>query len=178
MAKPHITTNSHRRVGHSNVLVSTPHIAKLYPNFYKGTDFFGQLCEWYDMSRCHYRSWVYLFNFMFNAAVVNSYILFKSTSLREQKKKYGQFDFCHELALCLINNFSNHVQTLCTAPIYIGLNAPLEIVNHQNQHMNSKRVRTCAGHKRFEGKGKKMVYGCRACNIHLCKQCHPKWHNP
>ena len=153
MAKPYITTNSHRRVGRSNVLVSTPHIAKLYDNFYKGTDFFLQLCERYDMSRSHYRSWVYLFNFMFNAAVVNSYILFKSTSLHERKKKYGQFDFRHELALCLINNFSNRIRTLCTAPIYIGLNAPLEIVNHQNQHMNSKRVRSCAGHKRFEGKG-------------------------
>ena len=58
MAKPHITTNSHRRVGHSNILVSIPHIAKLYHNFYKGTDFFGQLCERYDMSRCWYRSWV------------------------------------------------------------------------------------------------------------------------
>ena len=143
MAKPHITTNSHRRVGRSNVLESTPHIAKLYHNFYKGTDFFGQLCERYNMSRCHYRSWVYLFNFMFNAAVVNSYILFKSTSLRERKKKYGQFDFRHELALCLINDLSNRIWTLRTAPIYIGPNAPLEIVNHQNQHMNSKRVRTC-----------------------------------
>ena len=107
MAKPHITTNSHRRVGCSNVLVSTPHIAKLYHNFYKGMDFFGQLCERYDMLRCHYRSWIYFFNFMFNAAVVNSYILFKSTSLREQKKKYGQFDFHHKLALCLINHLSN-----------------------------------------------------------------------
>ena len=178
MAKPHITTNSHRRVGCSNVLVSTPHIAKLYHNFYKGTDFFSQLCERYDMSRCHYRSWVYLFNFMFNAAVVNSYILFKSSLLHEQKIKYGQFDLSHELALCLINNFSNHIQTLHTAPIYIGPNAPLEIVNHQKKHMNSKHVCTCAGHKWFEGKGKKTVYGCRECNIHLCKQCHPKWHNP
>ena len=94
------------------------------------------------------------------------------------KKKYGQFDFRHELALCLINNFSNCIRTLHTAPIYIGPNAPLEIVNHQNQHMNSKCVRTCVGHKRFEGKGKKTVYGCKACKIHLCKQCHLKWHNP
>ena len=130
------------------------------------------------MSRRHYRSWIYLFNFMFNAAVVNSYILFKSTSLRERKKKYGQFDFCHELALCLINLFTNRVRTLRTGQIYIGPNAPLDVLNHQNQHMNSKHVCTCAGHKWFKGKGKKTVYGCRACNIHLCKQCHPKWHNP
>ena len=178
MAKPHITTTSHRRVGRSNILVSTPHIAKLYHRFYKGTDFFAQLCERYDISRRHYHSWIYLFNFMFNAAVVNSYILFKSTSLHERKKKFGQFDFRHELALGLINNFSNRVRALRPAPVYVGPNAPLEVVNHQNQHMNSKRVRTCTGHKRFEGKTKKTAYGCRACNIHLCKQCHPKWHNP
>ena len=130
MAKPHITTTSHRRVGCSNILVSTPHIVKLYHKFYKGTDFFDQLCKCYDISRRHYRSWIYLFNFMFNAAVVNSYILFKSTSLHERKKKFGQFDFRHELALGLINNFSNHVRALQPAPVYVGPNAPLEVVNH------------------------------------------------
>ena len=41
MAKPHITTNSHRRVGRSNVLVSTPHIAKLYTTFMKVRIFLG-----------------------------------------------------------------------------------------------------------------------------------------
>ena len=176
LAKPHITSTTLRRFGRNTIRVSTPHAASKYHLFYKGTDFFDQLSERYDFSRRHYRSWLYLFNFILNSAIVNSYILFKETSVPQRKKKYGQFDFRHELAIALINNFSNRCRVLQSEPLYIGPDAPLMVVNHENTHMQYSRVRTCKGHKKFEGKTKKTAYGCKACNINLCKSCHSKWH--
>ena len=176
LAKPHITSTTLRRFGRNTIRVSTPHAASRYHLYYKGTDFFDQLCERYDFSRRHYRSWMYLFNFLMNSAIVNSYILFKETSVVQRKKKYGQFDFRRQLALGLINNFSHRCRALQTQPLYIGPDAPLVVVNHENTHMQYSRVRTCRGHKKFEGKSKKTAYGCKACNINLCKSCHPKWH--
>ena len=119
---------------------------------------------------------MYLFNFIMNSAIVNSYILFLETSVVQHKKKYGQFDFRRELALSLINNFSNRCCVLQTQPLYIGPDAPLVVVNHENTHMQYPRVCICRGHKKFEGKSKKTAYGCKACNINLCKSCHSKWH--
>ena len=176
LAKPHITSSTLRRCGRNTIRVSTPHAASMYHLYYKGTDFFDQLSERYDFSRRHYRSWMYLFNFILNSAIVNSYILFKETCVVQRKKKYGQFDFRHELAIALINNFSNRCPVLQTQPLYIGPDAPLVVVNHENTHMQYPRVRTCKGHKKFEGKSKKTAYGCKACNINLCQSCHPKWH--
>ena len=176
LCKPHITTTSLRRFGYTTIEVSTPHAAHEYHRFYKGTDFFDQLCERYDFSRRHYRSWMYLFNFMFNATVVNCYILFKKVSTAERKKTYAQFDFCLQLALGLINHFSSRVRSSPPEPLYIGPNAPTYVKNHENTHMRYPRVRTCIGHRKFEGKSKKTAFGCTACNISLCKSCHPKWH--
>ena len=119
---------------------------------------------------------MYLFNFMFNATVVNCYILFKKVSTAEQKKTYAQFDFRLQLALGLINHFSSRVRSSPPEPLYIGPNAPTYVKNHENTHMRYPHVRTCIGHRKFEGKSKKTAFGCRACNISLCKSCHPKWH--
>ena len=98
------------------------------------------------------------------------------SSTMTKKKKYAQIDFSHKLALGLINNYCNrHIKPQCK-PAYIGPDTQQTMVNHVNTHMNVARVQTCRGHWKFEGTNKRTIYGCLACNIFLCKSCHPKWH--
>ena len=73
--KPHVTGTAVQRTGRRHIQVSIPHISKEYLKHYKATDYSDQLAERYTFSRRCYRSWMYIFNWLFNAAVVNNYIL-------------------------------------------------------------------------------------------------------
>ena len=174
--KPHVTGTAVRRIGRRHIQVSIPHISKEYQKHYKVIDYFDQLAERYTFgSRCC-RSWMYIFNWLFNADVVNSYILHGLSCTVRKKKKYVQIDFRHELALGLINNYSSRPITLQCKPVYISPDAPQTMVNHVNTCMNASCVQTCQGHRKFEGTNKRTIYGCAACNTFLCKSCHPKWY--
>ena len=63
------------RIGNRHVQVSILHIAKQYQMHYKAIDYFDQLAERYTVGRRCYRSWMYIFNWLINATIVNSYIL-------------------------------------------------------------------------------------------------------
>ena len=103
-----------------------------YQKHYTVIDYFDQLAERYTFGRRCYRSWMYIFNWLFNAAVVNGYILHGLSPTVRKKKKYAQIDFRHELALGLINNYSSrHIRPQCK-PAYIGPDAPQTMVNHVN----------------------------------------------
>ena len=138
---------------------------------YKAIDYFDQLAERYTVGRRCYRSWMYIFNWPINAAIVNSYILHGMSSTVARKKKYAQIDFRHELAVGLINNYNGRQIRPQPKPWYIGPGncKPCE-------HSYECFSHTCKGHKKFKGKNKRTVYGCTACNVFLCKSCHPKWY--
>ena len=137
---------------------------------------FDQLAERYLFGWKCYHSWMYIFNWLINAAIVNSYILFQKSSTGVRKKKYAQIDYRVELAKSLINNYSGRQLQAPVKPHYISPQAPENFISHMNIHMNVARVKTCRGHRKFEGKTKKTIYGCTACNVFLCKTCHPEWH--
>ena len=70
--KPHVTSTTMHWVVRQYVQVSIPHIFKEYQKHYKAINFFDQLAERYTVGRRCYRSWLYIFNWILNAAVVNS----------------------------------------------------------------------------------------------------------
>ena len=80
-------------LGHTYVQVTIPQVAQEYGKYYKAIDFFDQLVKHYPMGRKSYRSWMCIFYWLMNTAVVNSYILLKDASTAACKKKYGQIDF-------------------------------------------------------------------------------------
>ena len=104
--KPYVTSTTMHRIGNRYVQVSILHIAKQYQKHYKAIDYFDQLTERYTVGRRCYRSWMYIVNWLINAAIVNSYILHGMSSTVARKKKYAQIDFRHELAVGLINNYN------------------------------------------------------------------------
>ena len=119
---------------------------------------------------------MYTFNWLINATIVNSYISFQKSLTSVRKKKYAQIDYRDELAKTLTNNYFGRQLQALVKPHYIGPQAPENFFSHRNTHMNVARVETCRRHRMFKGKIKKTIYKCTACNVFLCKTCHPKWH--
>ena len=55
------------------------------------------------------------------------------------------------------------------------VNNPSNVLMHENVHMNAKWVKRCVFHAKVEANTKKIyetAYGCKLCNVHLCKTCH------
>ena len=104
--KPHVISTTMCRIGNKYVQVSILHIAKQNQMHYKTIDYFDQLVERYTVGRRCYRSWMYIFNWLKSATIVNSYILHGMSSTMARKKTYVQIDFRHELAVGLINKYN------------------------------------------------------------------------
>ena len=134
----------------------------------------------YPVGRQGKKMWRYLFNGLLNCAIVNAFIMYSQSSTRPMKKRYKHMDFRHELALSLIGGYSCRKKNVLP-PRYIRPNMTEEnTLNHDNVHMGGKRVRRCVGHKYFKPNGKAVyetAYGCAACNVNLCKMCHPLYHS-
>jgi hypothetical protein len=120
-----------------------------------------------------------MFHFLLSTAIVNAWILFKETSTRPRNvARYHQLHFRHELMMALFAGYSQRQKTIRVAPNFFGPGAEPNVVSHQNVHMRAKRARRCVGHKHFStGKlVKDTVFGCRACGVFLCKECHAPFH--
>ena len=172
-----------RRVGATTTVVTIPDAAEKYNFRMGGVDLFDKLKGSYAVGRASKRVWKYLFWFLFQSCIVNAYILYTLGNARAHKKKrYKQLDFRHELITSLIGNFSNRRRARSQAvqsPARLPAAGPAV---HSNEHMCAKRVRRCVAHSTFlpdgpNKKEKQTAYGCRICNLHLCKKCHFKYHS-
>ena len=110
---------------------------------------------------------------------MNAWIVYQEISTRSvPKKRYSQLDFRVEIAKGLIANYSSRKRT--SSPFHFL--APLPGENegrHVNAHMGAEYVKTCVGHAIFMPQGvkcKRTAFGCKLCNVHLCKECHFPWH--
>ena len=48
---------------------------------------------------------------------------------------------------------------------------------HANVHIGHPKGKKCKFHRTKSSKDKYTVFGCRACNVALCKECHDEYHN-
>ena len=48
---------------------------------------------------------------------------------------------------------------------------------HANVHIGHPKGKKCKFHRTKNSKDKYTVFGCRACNVALCKECHDEYHN-
>ena len=166
-----------RRVGGKYERIAQPAVAGKYGQFYKSIDQFDFLSTKYTIARRSYRPWKYLWSFCLQASIVNAYILYISTSTVQRKRTYSQVEFRLALAKQMIGDFSVRKYQPKIEPLFIAPEGPSErFVNHQNTRMPGSRGKVCKKHKTFFGKSNRTVFGCLACNIHLCKYCHVKWH--
>ena len=96
-----------RCVGASVIHLNQPAAVHSYNKHMSGVDQHDQLRMNYSVGRNSKKWWPYLFWFFVNCAIVNSFLMYKETSLRwNKKKKYTHLDYRIELAEGLIEGFS------------------------------------------------------------------------
>ena len=174
---PTVVSFALRRVGGNYERVSPLAVAANYNLKFKSVDFLDYYCSKYSLSRRSYRLWKYMFNFCLQASIVNAFILFTSTNKVPRRKNYTQSDFRIALGKQLIGSFSVHKYQPKVQPLFLSPDASNDrFVNHQNTRMPSSHGKVCKTHLTNFGKTQHTVYGCLACNVHLCKRCHIKWH--
>ena len=100
-----------RRISRNYVRVNQPLVAQWYNQHYKSIDLLDQHLSSYPISHRTYHSWKHIWWFCFQAAVVNSYILYKETHSGPLPKSYAHIDFRIALAKEMIGTFSMRQST-------------------------------------------------------------------
>ena len=177
-ADPRITCAALRRINGRYERIHQPLVAFKYASRYKNVDIFDMASTKYQIARRSYRPWKYMWNFCLQASIVNAFILYMATNTDPKPRNFTQSQFRLILAKQLIGGFSGRKATPIIAPLFVGPDVvdTDQIVNHENSKMDSARGRTCKIHKQYFRVTKRTVYGCRACGVYLCKECHVKWH--
>ena len=141
-----------------------------------GVDRFDQLRAAYTVGRSSKKMWRHIFWFLVNTCIVNAFILYRQTCRADKPLTHLQFRL--QVALGLIGGYS-HRNVYTPRAVYLGTNNLSNVCAHANQHMQAKRPRRCFMHAKFQPDGRikaDTVYGCKECNLHLCKLCHVRFH--
>jgi hypothetical protein len=150
-----------------------------YNRYMGGVDRHDQLRMNHSMGKCGKKWWKYLFWFLLNYAIVNSYIIYsKATTRQTRKRRFRHVDFRLELVNGLIGGYAKRKQSVggdqlsCNRVLVSNEN----IDHHTNVRLEGRRT-TCKYHMRIHNKRRETVYGCAICNIHLCKDgCYAAYH--
>ena len=175
-AQANLTCKTQCRTGRHYIEIYQPHAASLYGQFMGGVDNFDHLRERYRSGRQGKKAWKYLFWFLIDCALVNSYILYRKTSQRIQgNKNFDQFAFRMELVPSLIGGFSR--REIVPAMKQYAFGPDDKAREHANVRLEGKG-KQCAHHrKKFPTTPRhSTVYGCILCGAHLCKTCHHDFH--
>ena len=168
--EPDVEVN--RRSAGRYIEVSQPYIGQLYAKHMSSIDKMNFFKEVYSILR-RSRHWpMYIFYWCMQVILSNSFVLFMS-KCRGLKKTYSMVDFRLELAKQLIGNYTFQKYTLAQQEPARTLPA---FANHPCTRMDAKHVKACRMHKKFHGHGKRTVYGCRQCSMHLCDMCFTRFH--
>ena len=174
---PRIRCSALRRISGEYHRIHQPLIASNYSSHYKAVDQFDFLATKYCIARRSYRPWLYLYNFCTQAAIVNSYILYMQTNSEQKPKNFTQSDFRLLLGKQLISGYTCRKVQPIYQPLFVGPDITTEnLVNHENCKIATARGRTCRYHKQKWGNSKRTIFGCNACRVFLCKECHYPWH--
>ena len=169
ISKPDLGVQCMRRQGAMYLHVSQPHVAKQYNDHMGGVDKCDQMRQKYRVGRFAKKNWKYIMWWFISQMIVNAWILYQHSSAVGRSKRYKQLQFRHDIAQLLIGNFTSRQNPIEQQSV------PSK--HHENVHMGANRPKHCHGHKRLHGKAKETVYGCKECNLHLCKDCHNPFHN-
>ena len=177
LSNPNGDMQAQRRVGPNIINIRQPAAIFAYNQYMGGVDLHDQLRMNYSLGRNSKKWWRYLFWFLVNCSIVNSFLLFKASSQRPQKKKrYSHIDFRIDLALELIAGFCKRKRRASEIDNG-GLVSAENIEGHIHGKLSGPKGR-CRYHLKKLNVRKGTVYGCTVCRVHLCKDgCHNMFHN-
>lgn len=162
----------------SSLGIARPLPLLLYQENMRGVDLCDQLRECYQVGRPCKKWWRYFLWFYVNLCIVNAYII-----LRESRsgappagfngKEFTQRHFRVRLAQQLIGDYQG-ARGMERAARKRHADSPLEY-GHRLERMSerSRRCRNCTN----KGLRHESVFGCKICNVHLCRGgCFSEFH--
>ncbi|XP_033730112.1 piggyBac transposable element-derived protein 4-like [Pecten maximus] len=176
LSDPEGEVRAARRVGANVLDLPQPLTVYSYNKYMGGVDRQDQLRMAYDVGRASKRWWRYIFWFLVNCAIVNSFIVYKMVSKRQTKRKrYRHLDFKNELVRDLIGGYTTRKRQSQQMD-----NPGIVLQENVGGHINSRLPgpkRRCRFHLTAHKQRKETVYGCVVCGVHLCKDgCHNQFH--
>lgn len=169
-------------VSRRNQQVSKPAVVELYNKHMGGVDLADQLRNYYSLGRSSCKWYRYLFWFLVDISICNSFILYNHYRREHGEAKVKQVNFRMNLAKQLIGGFSS------TVPVgHSAKRRKIEKLSRGNEgsHFIVKiegRKKVCVhcsklGIKTVSGRSVETTFQCLQCSVALCKTCFHKFHN-
>lgn len=153
-----------------------------YNKFMGGVDLFDQHRAYYTVGRQSRKWWRYLFWFLLEAVLINSFIIFRASNSPLPKKGKQLDSLFFRLAVYdgLVKNNVLSRRQRQQPDAYLG-RAISDPTEHQVMKM-SGRAKNCVlcqkeGRRTEKGRGVQSTFGCTLCHVNLCKgQCFARFH--
>lgn len=173
-----VASNMHEADKQTNVLrtdrsglrqsVPCPVAIADYNRFMGGVDLFDQYHSAYSVSWKSRRWWMKIFFYLLDAAIINSYLLYKEDMKKKGQKPMSHLQFRSALANALISSYSCRKRPgpLRRSNIEnIGLHMPIKGTYRRCVSCSAKKLQ------------KRSNIICKQCNVALCKTCFEPYHN-
>lgn len=161
--------------------VSIPTSVADYNTNMGGVDLADQLRASYQVGRASKRWWRYLFWFLVQTAMINSFLLLKSAFPNAKRGSVAQKHLTFRLSVMRSLLQRSSVSTIRRQPDTPAVTLPSADVTHTCSRLDGRKKRCfqCAADKKKTPKGRtpETVYGCSKCAVHLCEgRCFSKFH--
>mgnify|MGYP002224293578 CR=1 FL=1 len=158
--------------GREKVKIPCPEAVVNYTKNMGGLDLADQMRDYYGVGRPSKKWWKYLFHFVINVSIVNSFIIY-DISNRPAPTAHGArlLHFRRNLVLQLIGNFTSRKRTGWQRTLPTATAMPKTL--HSLDKIQG-RVKTCLQckikkRKTKSGRGIQTQYRCKQCDISLCR---------
>lgn len=158
-----------RRKGSEKQVVPSPTCFAKYNKNMGGVDLADQRRKYFTSARKSYKWWMYLFSFLLDTSLNNSYIIYLTSNYPCQKKTFQLYDF----KLKIIEELSETINY--SKKRKASDNQSYNQHQHKRQKINGRK-RTCVlcrknGKKTFSGGYVESSFECSICRMCMCKTC-------
>lgn len=141
-----------------------------------GVDLADQKRCYYSVGRPSKKWWKYIFHFILNTSIVNSFVLYDLTN-SPQASSHGnrQLTFRKKLAEQLIGDFTSRCgfPPIPIIPKFSATGSRQELQHILLKSTKSRRCRFCLNNEKV----KRTIFYCEKCDIPICKNEFSKFHD-
>lgn len=147
-----------------------------------GVDLADQLRKYYSIGRTSFKWYRYLFWYLVDVSICNSYVLYNHYQQEQGEGKVKQLTFRTSLAKQLIGGYSTSsvghsakrrkIDNLLLEPANAASHFIVKIDGRKKVCVYCKRL----GRKTTGGRSVESTFQCLQCNVALCKTCFGDFH--
>lgn len=171
-------------VNKQNQQISKPAVVDHYNKHMGGVDFADQLRSYYSIGRSSYTWYKYLFWFLIDISICNSFILYNHHRREHGQGKVKQLNFRMNLAKQLIGGVTTKgsvghsakrrkIENLSLQSGNAGFHFIVKIDGRKKVCIQCKKL----GRKTVSGRSIETSFQCLQCSIALCKTCFQAFHS-